>query len=105
MIIREDILSLEFLKKTEYSGSHNGMRFRLERVLKEAGNQLLVTVWPEPFNFIKTPEEEKTSAGFEFTETGIVDAITWMNCLFMEEKERWEYAGSNRKNYEEQDFG
>lgn len=31
MIKPEDILSLEYLKKTEYTGSHQGMRYRLEK--------------------------------------------------------------------------
>lgn len=79
MIKREDILSLEYLKKTEYTGSHEGMRYRLESISDESGNALKVTVWPEPFNFIKTPDEQKVSANFKFSEDGIVDAIAWMN--------------------------
>ena len=32
MIQRQDILSMEYLKKTEFTGSHQGMRYRLEGV-------------------------------------------------------------------------
>ena len=39
MIIREDILSMEYLKKTEYTGCHQGMRYRLEGVTTEAGKR------------------------------------------------------------------
>ena len=31
MIQREDILSMEYLKKTEFTGCHQGMRYRLEQ--------------------------------------------------------------------------
>jgi len=83
MIKEEDILSMEYLKKSEYTGSHQGMRYRLEGVSTEEGKKLKVTVWPEPFNFFTTPEEEKESSLFDFDEDGITDAVAWMNnCLF-----------------------
>ena len=51
---------MEYLKKTEFTGCHQGMRYRLEQTEDpEGGKKLLVTVWPEPFNFLKTPEEKK----------------------------------------------
>ena len=68
MIVREDILSMEYLKKTEYTGCHQGMRYRLEGVTTEDGKRLKVTVWPEPFNFFTTPEEQKQSRMFDFEE-------------------------------------
>ena len=97
MIRREDILSINFLKKTEYTGCHQGMRYRLESsnieaALKEKeeavesgfslpegidlcegmGSLLRVTVWPEPFNYIVTPRERKQSAYFAFDEDGSI---------------------------------
>ena len=81
MIRRDDILSMEYLKKTEYTGCHQGMRYRLEKKETEEGKSLLVTVWPEPFNFISTPEDQKTTNTFSFDEDGVVDAIAWMNDL------------------------
>ena len=67
--------ALEYLKKTEYTGCHQGMRYRLEGVAGEEGKKLRCTVWPEPFNFFKTPEEEKEVQEFSFDEDGVVDAI------------------------------
>ena len=99
MIKREDILSMEFLKKTEYTACHRGMRYRLEGVSGETGKQLKVTVWPEPFNFAKTPEEEKTSALFSFDEDGIVDAIAWMNDRLFEDKDKWDHAADRWRSY------
>lgn len=79
MIRREDILSLEFLKKTEYTGSHGGMRYRLEGVAAEDGRTLRATIWPEPFAYAATPDEQKQSEEFAFSEEGILAAVDWMN--------------------------
>ena len=99
MIKREDILSMAYLKKTEYTGCHQGMRYRLEKKTKDDVDQLLVTVWPEPFNYANTPEEEKTREYFSFDEDGVVDAVAWMNNLLFEQKERWDAAPKNWTSY------
>lgn len=99
MIVREDILSMEYLKKTEYTGCHQGMRYRLEGVTTEGGKRLKVTVWPEPFNFFTTPEEQKKCELFDFEEDGVVDAIGWMNNCLFEEKDKWEQATKNWASY------
>lgn len=101
MIVREDILSMEYLKKTEYTGCHQGMRYRLEMAVVEEEKKLKVTIWPEPFNYFKTPEEEKESNLFSFDEDGIVDSIGWMNNRLFEDKDKWENASQNWKKYTE----
>ena len=100
MINREDILSMEYLKKTEFTGCHKGMRYRLEGVAGEDGEKKLrVTVWPEPFNFFTTPSEEKESAEFFFGEDGVVDAVAWMNDRLFLEKEKWDKADEKWDKY------
>ena len=99
MIQREDILSMEYLKKTEYTGCHQGMRYRLEGVSGEEGKKLKVTVWPEPFNFLKTPEEKKQSAVFEFAEAGVVEAVAWMNERLVQDREKWERSWDRWTDY------
>lgn len=100
MINREDILSMEYLKKTEFTGCHKGMRYRLEGVAGEDGEKKLrVTVWPEPFNFFTTPAEEKESAEFFFGEDGVVDAVAWMNDRLFLEKEKWDKADEKWDKY------
>lgn len=99
MIQREDILSMEYLKKTEYTGCCQGMRYRLEKKEQEGEKVLLVTVWPEPFNFFKTPEDQKTSQTFSFDEDGVTDAVGWMNNLLFEQKQRWDSAPDNWSEY------
>lgn len=99
MIQRDDILSMEYLKKTEYTGGYRGMRYRLEGVSDEDGKKLQVTVWPEPFNFFTTPQELKTKECFSFDEDGVVDAIAWMNDRYFEERKRFEEAPKNWDSY------
>ncbi len=93
MIQRNDILSMEYLKKTEFTGCHQGMRYRLEGATDAAGEKKLrCTVWPEPFAFFKTPDEKKETAEFSFGEDGVAEAICWMNGMLSEKKEIWEHA-------------
>ncbi|MBP5223894.1 MAG: hypothetical protein J6Z35_12155 [Lachnospiraceae bacterium] len=100
MIDRNDILSMEYLKKTEFTGSHAGMRYRLEGIAGEDGNKKLkVTVWPEPFNFFMTPDDQKQSEIFDFNDDGVEDAVRWMNARLFEDKEKWEEAPSNWDHY------
>ncbi len=104
MIRREDVLSMEYLKKTEYTGGYRGMRYRLEKSASKADNGddisvLLVTIWPEPFNFFTTPEELKEKEEFTFDEDGVVDAIAWMNDRYFEEHKRFEEAPKRWDNY------
>ncbi len=95
MIQRQDILSMEYLKKTEFTGSHQGMRYRLEKSGSGEETRLLATVWPEPFNFFTTPQEQKESRAFSFDEDGVTDAVAWMNDRLFEERPRWEKAAGN----------
>lgn len=110
MIQRNDILSMEYLKKTEFTGCHQGMRYRLETSVDKsdtadgegtAGKKILCcTVWPEPFSFFKTPEEKKETAQFPFGEDGVEEAIRWMNSRLSEEPDKWKRAQENWDAYE-----
>ena len=100
MIERQDILSMEYLKKSSFTGCHQGMRYRLEGVSAEDGKKLRVTVWPEPFNFFSTPEEEKENAEFSFDEDGVMDAVAWMNDKLSEGKIKWEHAAERWETYQ-----
>lgn len=105
MIQRDDILSIPYLKKAEYTGGYRGMRYRLEKgkSSSDAGEDidvLKVTIWPEPFNYFKTPEESKEREEFTFDEDGIVDAIAWMNDRYFEDHKRFEEAPKNWDSYQ-----
>ena len=96
MVQRNDILSMEYLKKTEFTGSHQGMRYRLEGVTDEAGEKRLrCTVWPEPFHFFATSPDQKEAAEFPFAEDGVAGAVAWMNDKLVRDKDKWEHAENN----------
>lgn len=79
MITRADFLSLNFVKKEDFAGSHKGMRFMLRMASVDDKKKLKVYLWSEPFGFAATPDEEKISELFEFSEEGLGAAIDWMN--------------------------
>jgi aryl-alcohol dehydrogenase-like predicted oxidoreductase len=80
MITRDEFLSLNFVKKEDFTGSHQGMRFMLhQETLEDGEKKLKVYIWSEPFGFVATPDEEKLSELFDFSEEGLAKAIEWMN--------------------------
>lgn len=85
---------MEYLKKTAFTGCHQGMRYRLVKAAGQDGDtKLRCTVWPEPFNFFRTPEEEKETKEFAFEEDGVADAVAWMNERLTAGDGRWAHAG------------
>ncbi len=78
MIQREDILPLSFIKKSPYTGSCRGKRYRLE----QSESELLATFWEGPFCYDKTDPAIMKRQGFPFSEEGIEEAILWMNQFF-----------------------
>ncbi len=88
MIEEKDILSLNYYRYNQpFSGSFQGMRYRIIRVpdqKDEDGNvtepeMLEAVIWPEPFSFEKTADELKTSRRFPFTEEGHAQVTAWLN--------------------------
>lgn len=92
MITKEVLAPLEYIKKSELTGGYEGMRFKLYKKAGDDGTVLGCVIWPEPFNFLKTPDEEKKFHEFEFSEDGIDDAIRWMNQEWIDGRERFEEA-------------
>lgn len=79
MLTRADFLSLSFVEKEDFAGSHKGMRFMLCKELVEEEKRLKAYIWSEPYGFDSTPEDKKLSEFFAFSEDGLVQAIDWMN--------------------------
>lgn len=75
---------------TPLLGSRDGLRYRIERnpledvhlkKPEDKGNEkavLRVTVWPEPYCFEKTPEEQKTVKEFPFVQESLEQASLWI---------------------------
>lgn len=98
MITCDDILNLNYYKKTSYSGWMGGMRFLIKREVptnqigeetNEAGETVPIIeelppifhawVWPGPFIFELTDDSKKTDATFPFSEDGRVMVTDWLN--------------------------
>ncbi len=108
MVNKDEILSMEFLKKTEFTGSTEGMRYRLEKreykFTADDGEEktnkvLLCTIWPAPFNFHTTPDEAKESKDFSFDRDGVEDAVAWMNDRLFARHDEFAKAPSNWDTY------
>lgn len=56
------------------------MRYLVKKEKDDAENDIFrATVWPGPYNFSTTPDDQKISATFPFTEEGRQQAVDWMN--------------------------
>ncbi|MGN0342480.1 MAG: hypothetical protein ACI4DO_06785 [Roseburia sp.] len=87
MIQRKNLFSIPFYKKSAFTGSEQGMRFRIECIKpdNEEGEPLLkATCWPGPLAYTATPDEQKKSDTFPFTEEGIGSACDWLNKMYQE---------------------
>ena len=69
------MFTLNLAKKEPFFGSFLGMRYRL---VCEDG-QLLATVYPEPYSWDFTPDEQKKTESFPMTQEGVDQATAWLN--------------------------
>ena len=86
MIESSDLLSLQFLKKSRFTGSYRGMRYCVREKDKELG----VCCWPGPFAMEKTKEELFTEGVFPFTEEGRESCVAWLNNQYRQKEEFYE---------------
>ena len=83
-IDKKDLLPLSFLKKSPYTGSFQGIRYRIEKQEEGECKSLLVYTWPEPYAFSHTPEEEKEKKSFSFSEKGLEEIRLYLSSLGIE---------------------
>ncbi|GHU40522.1 hypothetical protein FACS1894111_01310 [Clostridia bacterium] len=95
MIERNDILSLQFIKKTPFTGSFKGMRYRLSFEKEEENTLLCAVLWEGPYAYEAVDEEQKQMQEFAFSGEGISAAIDWLNGQWSEGKERFLRAKEN----------
>ena len=78
------------LKKEPFSGSHNGMRYLFRGDDGKNSTTFTVFIYPEPWCFEDTPEDEKESRSFPLSEEGMDQAATWLFERFESKKDRWQ---------------
>lgn len=91
MLELKDFMPINYLKKEKFTGSHQGMRFRMEKAELDGEERpkLKVAVWPEPYGYDATPQEEKTVTLLEFDADGIAKGVEWINEQFESQQLRW----------------
>lgn len=88
MLDKETFVPIQFFKKEAYTGSMSGMRYRINKV--EEG--LEAVVYPEPYCYEATPDEQKTKMIFPFSEEGREQAVDWINQQYEEKLTIWKSA-------------
>ncbi|MDE6602513.1 MAG: hypothetical protein K2K90_10215 [Lachnospiraceae bacterium] len=89
MLDKETFHPLNYIKKEEYSGSMEGMRYLLKKVKSGEEDVIRVTVWPEPLGIYHTSEEKKTSTEVPLTAEGVEQAADWINEQYETRKDYW----------------
>lgn len=82
MLDKEIFHPLNYIKKEEYSGSMDGMRYMLRKGTEGEKVYMEGIVWPEPLGYAKTPEEEKTRRRFSLDSEGMAEAAAWLNEMY-----------------------
>lgn len=89
MIDKEKFHVLNYVKKEDYTGSTNGMRYMLKKKAEGDDTRLEVIIWPEPFGYAATPENKKQRIAFDFTPEGLEKAVDWMNEQYVQQQALW----------------
>lgn len=76
-MIRDDLFSFAFIKKSAFYGSCRGWRYRIGK----KDDFLEVCTWPEPYSFDFTPEEQKVYKTFAFSPEGYEEAKEYLEAL------------------------
>lgn len=79
MLEQKDLASLPFLKKSPYTGSYKGMRYRIQKEEQENNSILKVFAWKGMFCFDKTSPEDMTQEIFSFSKEGLTEIRNWLN--------------------------
>lgn len=89
MILRKDLLALNFYKKEKFTGSFQGMRYLIQMVREGEEELFVVFTWPGPYNFETTLEEKKSRRVFPFTEESLEAIADYLNEAYKDGKEGW----------------
>ena len=89
MLDKESFHPLNYIKKEEYSGSMCGMRYMLKRCKSGEEDMIRVTIWPEPLNLFRTPENLRETLDVSLTAEGVEQAREWLNEQYDSRRDYW----------------
>ncbi len=89
MLDKKTFHPLNYIKKEEYSGSMEGMRYMLKRGKNGEEDVIRVTIWPEPLNLLHTPKQLQESIEVPLTAEGVEQAADWINGRYESRRDYW----------------
>ncbi len=82
-ILRNDIFNISFFAHAPFFGSFREMHYRIQRFQNDdVEKHLELTTWPGPFIFEKTPDEQKQTATFPFSNEGLDQVTAYLNSFY-----------------------
>ena len=94
----KDLFNINFYKSSPFYGSFRGMNYRIIKYAPENTSDahsdfddpivkecLRVTTWNDPYIYDVTPDEEKTSADFPFSNEGLEQITAYLNRIWEEQ--------------------
>lgn len=102
MLTYDEVLNMNYYKKTSYTGWMGGMRFLIkkeqpptpevvegEEPLPAPDPLFRVWIWPGPYIYDLTDVSKKFTATFPFTEEGRCQSVDWINDQYELHKDLW----------------
>lgn len=98
MIDENQIMPFNFFKYGGiYTGGHNSMRYKLERVGQKPDFSLEAMVWQGPYASDSVDKASITSKVFDYSEEGRSEAILWLKQMYNDRIDEWNNAPSINK--------
>ena len=92
MLTFDEVLNLNYYRKTSYTGWINGMRFLIKREAPEDGDEIShAWVWPGPLIFDLTDDDKKFDFTVPFSDEGKQQVVDWINTQYEEHPELWSH--------------
>ena len=90
MLTYDEVLNLNYYKKTTYTGWMKPLRFLIKMEKPEEGDAIFhAWVWPGPYIFDLTDDSLKIDTTAPFTEDGKREIVDWINEQFDLHKDEW----------------
>ena len=90
MLTYDEVLNLNYYKKTSYTGWMKPLRFLIKQEKPEEGDPIFhAWVWPGPYIFDLTKDELKLDKKAPFSEDGKKEIVDWINEQYSLHKDEW----------------
>ena len=92
MLTTDEVLNLNYYKKTTYTGWINGMRFLIKREAPEEVDAFFhAWVWPGPLIFDLVDDAQKYDFTAPFSNEGNQQVVDWINAQYEDNPDLWSH--------------